>query len=530
MTHSLGSFVVRALAAVMLLSIGIEPQQARSRPDVTPAQESQTANAPGLRLTGKVEVSTVDNDGDGLLEAAIAHVEVEVLTAAEYTLVGTLEKNGRAVSHRPAWSSALFSSSTLSAAPGIHRASLAFSGEEIFRSGEDGPYDLVLDAIGADSAASLKVKTPFFDHRKFGEVGASIAGAGETAVDGDGDGRLDAIKVTADVTVRVTGPYRLDASLSKDSTTLAYASELFSLTAGTQKLEMRVPALPLLRSGVDGPYEGTVVLSDAPGGNLGGADFLSRAYASADFEPFLQTDGRFQDRGIDTNGNGLLDLLRIELRAAVDKPGPYVLSGQIRSLGNPRVVFAEAQVNLTAEARTVTLDFRGPLVRDLEIDGPYEVELVLRDPTTHDEVDRIRLGNRQRTAAYRHIDFEPFGWSLIKVTGHATDKGVDSDGNGLFEELRVEVEVELAKTDIYEWHATLKDAHGTNIDWDRRTATLQAGKATIDFAFEGKKIRENGVDGPYSVKALGMFGRKGPNVVVPSVGQTRAYSFTTFER
>ena len=404
MTRSLGSFLFRAAVPAMLLSVGVAPQRAAARPDRAPAQRSQAADAQGIRPTGKIDVSAVDDDGDGLLEAAAVHVELEVLTAGTYSLSGTLAKGGRAVSHRPAWDSARSSRSTFSATPGIHRASLAFSGEEIFRSGEDGPYDLTLVAFGATSAEILKLRTPFLDHRKFGEVGAVIAGAGETAVDEDRDGRFDALRVTAEVTVRVTGPYRLDASLSKGGTTLAYAGEWLSLRPGTQTVEIRVPGLSLLRSGVDGPYEGTVVLLEGRGGNLGGADFLSRAYASAAFEPFLETDGRFQDRGIDTNGNGLLDLLRIELDAAAPKPSRYLLSGQIKSPDKPLVVFAEAQVNLAAVPRTVTLDFHGPLIRAQEIDGPYEVELVLRDPATHDELDRMRLG--KRTSAYKQTDFD----------------------------------------------------------------------------------------------------------------------------
>jgi hypothetical protein len=368
--------------------------------------ESRATDPPGIRPTGNVEVSAVDRDGDGLLEAAVVDVELEVLTAGEYSLSGTLERHGRVISHRPAWDSALFSHSTFSAASGVHHGSLAFSGEEIFRSGQDGPYDLTLVALGARGADVRKVQTPFVDHRRFGEVGAGIEGASESAVDEDGDGRFDALRVRADVAVRATGRYRLDASISKGGTTLADGGEFFSLTPGARTLEVRIPGLSLLRSGFDGPYEGTVVLHDGRGANLGGADFVTRGYASAAFEPFLETDGRFQDRGIDTNGNGLLDLLRIEVGAAVDKPGLYLLSGRIESPGNPLAVFADdAQVSLTAVRRTVTLDFRGPLIRDQAIDGPYEVEIVVRDPATYDELDRMRLGHR--TSAYKQTDFEP---------------------------------------------------------------------------------------------------------------------------
>jgi hypothetical protein len=63
---------------------------------------------------------------------------------------------------------------------------------------------------------------------------------------------------------------------------------------------------------------------------------------------------------------------------------------------------------------------------------------------------------------------------------------------------------------------------------DQRTATLEAGRATITFAFDGREIRRNGIDGPYLVKAVGMFGITGSNIVVPSVARTRAYSSSSF--
>ena len=156
----------------------------------------------------------------------------------------------------------------------------------------------------------------------------------------------------------------------------------------------------------------------------------------------------------------------------------------------------------------------------------------MRDPATHAELDRLPAVARESAceAAHRHTDFEPSGWTAIRLTGNASDRGVDPDGNGLFEELRVELEVELAKADVYEWQATLQDARGTSIDWDRRTATLEAGRATITFAFDGRKIRHNGVDGPYLVKSMGMFGITGPSVVIPSAARTRAYSSSSFEQ
>jgi hypothetical protein len=492
-----------------------------------PVADPGALAAQDVRFTGNVTFSAAEDDGDGLFEVIIAEAEVEVLTAGEYTIFGVLEKDGEVISYRPAFESALFSSATLSKPPGVYAVSLTFSGEEVFQSGEDGPYNLRLDAIGASSTTRLAIPTPAYDHTQFGELGAIIAGATSAAVDEDGDGKFDFVGVTVDVTVRAAGVFWHQAALGKHGSTIAHAGDRFSLTPGTHTSNLRLPGLPILRSGLNGPYEGSVSVIDGDGHTLGSIGFVTPAYKSAAFAAFLELDGRFRDRGIDTNYNGLFDIWRVDVGARVEEAGTFLVGGALKNPDEPLVVFTDAEMTLTGAAQMITLEFRGPLIREQEIDGPYEVEVVLREPGTYDELDRLRLG--QTTADYRSTDFEPFDWAEIMPTGVTADEGVDTDGNGVFDELRVEIHVELAKTDFYQWSARLVDQNGTDIDVDSRNATLNAGVATIDLVFDGKKIGRNGVDGPYFVKGLGMYGRTGPNLVLLDVAETQAYAVTDFE-
>ena len=122
-----------------------------------------------IKFTGNVTYRTVDKNGDGIAEQLAADVEVEILTAGEYTVVGRLKKGGQMIANRPNFDSMLFSKAPLNGAPGLHSVSLTFSGEQIFQSGTDGPYDLALVAVGASSHAKVTVPTPAYSHTQFGE-------------------------------------------------------------------------------------------------------------------------------------------------------------------------------------------------------------------------------------------------------------------------------------------------------------------------------------------------------------------------
>src|SRR5262249_54007826 len=102
-------------------------------------------------------------------------------------------------------------------------------------------------------------------------------------------------------------------------------------------------------------------------------------------------------------------------------------------------------------------------------------------------------------------------------------------GNGLFNQLRVQVEVDLARADFYHWSASLYDSRGREIDFDSRQGSIGAGKSLIDLVFDGRRIGENGVNGPYLLQGLLIFGNSGPNIVSPDVGETQPYLVGSFE-
>ncbi len=502
------------------------------------AQAAQTADftlgARGKALTNNIEIlgavdwSLEDEDQNGLAETLVAQVEVRLHTAGEYTVSGTLEKDGSPLAHRPSWESMLSSKVLLDEISGTYTVELEFSGEQLFRSGVDGPYALEIEAVAADGTASATLTSPSFQHTQFGETGAHLGGVAESAVDTDVDGFHDELVLTVDLDVRLEDEYRLQAALEKDGVTLVDARLTAPFSIGPSEVGLSLDGGRLRNAGIDGPYQGTVILVDSSGHTLESTTFTTGPYAAADFSGLLTPRGAVGSQGIDTGGNGLYDLLRVELDTDFDTGGTYLLTATLSSDGSATAQ-AEQSLNLPAGLTSLTFDFSGPEIRSLELDGPYSLEILARDVTSLEELGAVSLDGS--ITGFHHTDFDPLGASTqdIALTGVADDFGVDTDGNGRFDELHMEIEVALAQSDLYEWSVRLVDAHNTEIGFVTAQGSFNAGVARVPLVFDGETIGNNGVPGPYFLKGLLMFGSNGSNLVAVDVAQTQAYGAADFE-
>lgn len=498
-------------------------------PSVKGLVHQSTPAKSDIAFTGNVSFDLLDGNLDGIAEALTADVEVQLNANGEYVILGTLEKGGKLVANQPSWESALPVEATLDRISGTYTVTLQFSGEQIDRSGVDGPYDLVLQGIGTTGSTTATLATPAYAHNLFGESAAHLAGVSEVAVDTNGDSKFEFIDVMVDLGVRLPGEFQLQGALTKDGATFVDAGMTQDLTAGARQVSLRFDGRKIRRSGFDGPYEGNINLIDAEGHTIDGIRFTTRPYAASSFSGLIVPQAPFSDQGIDSNGNGLYDSLRISFGAEVEQAGSYRLTGVLRGSNSPLAVYAEAQLTLPAGSANVELEFPGPMINSLDLDGPYTVDLLIREPATLEELDAVRLP--QPTAAYQATQFDPFGATNLPIvlTGNSSDSGADINGNGLYDELHVAVEVALARTDFYEWSARLVDRNGTTVGFYASQAPFNAGVTNIHFVFDGEAIGGNGVDGPYFVKGLLLFGRSGANLVSVDVAETQPYRMTEFE-
>src|SRR2546430_17583911 len=93
------------------------------------------------------------------------------------------------------------------------------------------------------------------------------------------------------------------------------------------------------------------------------------------------------------------------------------------------------------------------------------------------------------TAPSRALTFPQFGDSIH-------DYGVDLDGNGLYDELRIDFTATVLENGTYGFEAQLGNENFPYLLHDAFDKTLTAGTHMFTFTFLGPFLRKAGADGP----------------------------------
>lgn len=89
--------------------------------------------------------------------------------------------------------------------------------------------------------------------------------------------------------------------------------------------------------------------------------------------------------------------------------------------------------------------------------------------------------------------------SGVRVVDVIGDSVLDTDSDGLYDQLIVSVQLEVLTTATYNINAQLKDKNGEDLNWSSAQGYYQPGVYNVDIVFSGSDIGNNGVDGPYTV-------------------------------
>lgn len=261
-------------------------------------------------------------------------------------------------------------------------------------------------------------------------------------------------------------------------------------------------------------------------GSSGGAPFVRQP--ATRFQVVVPTSallGPFDDNGVDDNGDGLFD--RVQLRPQVDTvvPGTYQAIATLRS-SSGRTLVRSGNAMLPAGASLISIDFEAAGLRTLAEDGPYEV--VELDLFKLDASGAIRADHREHAGFTRGYLLSQFQRAGLALTGTFQEEASDPNGNGKFDLLTVQLEVDVLRAGFYQWNAKLTAGNLTELDFDNQSGFLAAGLNTISLVYDGHKIGPTGQDGPFLVRDLLMFGQ-GESLVASQVAVTRAYTSGQFE-
>jgi hypothetical protein len=93
-----------------------------------------------------------------------------------------------------------------------------------------------------------------------------------------------------------------------------------------------------------------------------------------------------------------------------------------------------------------------------------------------------------------------------RIVGNYRDQAVDTNGDGLFDNLTLSVEVEVRALGRYNLNGRLLDSEGTLLEWTSvGEVLLDRGVHPLNLAFKSAPLRSNGRDGPYTLDSLSFY-------------------------
>jgi len=184
----------------------------------------------------------------------------------------------------------------------------------------------------------------------------------------------------------------------------------------------------------------------------------------------------------------LFEYLVVDVSVNVTTAGTYEIYGNLNDGFGSGINSAYNETFLDLGVQIVELRFNGYGIRSHAVDGPFVVYLYVYCDRTLDE-------DTFNTSAYAWSQFE----IPPSLSPPNSDHGLDTDEDGLFDYLVVDVVVSVPSNGTFEFEAVLIDGLGHYLGSCSNTTYLTAGLDVVELRFAGWVIRENGVSGPFRV-------------------------------
>jgi hypothetical protein len=234
----------------------------------------------------------------------------------------------------------------------------------------------------------------------------------------------------------------------------------------------------------------------------------------------------FSDAGQDDDFDGYDDRVVITTAANVVTAGTYRVAVRLHASNGHEIQHTVDHFFSAGSARADVSFTAAEIARDLGVSGPYSVA----------EVRYSHVLNGDVVAADVRYDLgTTFAYSLnglqhptIRLTGQGTAFGIDADRNHLFDTLEIDLGVDVDFGGSYDASVSLMDRNNHEIGFASGTINLGFGVNTITITFEGTSIGANGIDGPYTLANLIMFGED-QSLIATTAFVTPAFQASEFE-
>ena len=327
-------------------------------------------------------------------------------------------------------------------------------------------------------------------------------------VDEDGDGLYDNLAIEFNVEVNDPGYYFFDGDLKISDTgghggyggTYVDTEYYDYLTEGIHTIPFLFPGSEIYNGASNGPYNFSDIYLHR-GGEFNtnwNPGYFTEAYSFDEFDPpkaELVTITR--DYGVDEDGDGKFNKLILETEIQVNEPGDYNSNVNLFSQnGENYITQADSGFHYLEEGiHLINLTAEGLEIYDEGENGPYNTEWF--EINEWGEGDVFESEFYYETYPYNYTDFDEPGAVII---GNYQDYGVDENGNGKYDYLQIETEVQVKEGGYYRLKGYLyPEDFEDNFEYYYypEYIFLEEGNTTLNLTYSGEHIAESETDGPY---------------------------------
>jgi len=236
-----------------------------------------------------------------------------------------------------------------------------------------------------------------------------------------------------------------------------------------------------------------------------------------------ELNGYFKDFGFDADKDGIFEALHVEVGITLLETQTITLvAGLTDSTGN---TFVEGDFTgvLDAGDHQLVLSFPGEAISFNGVGGVFILgPLYLFDSNTHNWTLLEYQENAYQTAPY---DLDQFKKAGATLRGSYSDEGIDDDGDGLYDKLRIYVGLSINEPGSYRVRGQLYNSNGFYIQLTENSGYFSStGDAEIALEFDGGRIRGHGDASPYELRYVDVFDNN--NQLIDS--KTTAYTTGTY--
>jgi hypothetical protein len=336
--------------------------------------------------------------------------------------------------------------------------------------------------------------------------GAELTGTiSDWGKDTDGDGKFDYLEVAVGINVSSYGYYRIEVPYLINPLNYQYYVWLSNesyLDVGFQWLNLSFygPAIYVANFNVSGI--GEIRLYEDYGYFLGSLSHvpLHTVYNYTDFDCRAVLTGTIYDEGIDTDSDGLFNSLQIGVEVNVTDAAEYQVS--ISGLyGTVLVnVYNSSTSLLVPGLQTINVSLSGAKIYashgNVSNVESISLSVIEKEDYYYYYYNLQNIGDRPLSRTYSYNEFDP----LAFFTGTILDEGIDEDSDGLFDYLKISVEVNV--TDAGYYSIMVDNLYGNNSDsvyfqMSGIGQSFDVGVHLVNFTVEGPRIYGARIDPTY---------------------------------